>query len=283
MHHGLYSAKFGYLGGIHLSLLLNHLLKVLSLPQGSSLTPATIIRKFFEYYSKFDWAHEEVCDPELEILEGKKGLRVERTTREVLVIRALHLPAARPNVAASCTRLAAVTISGEFTRARSLLEKGDWEACLSSHDASLSKFFSGYGAYVRICVEVWELEEFGWERVRDGVGGVESRIVKLLVELGGIEEVEARAWPERFCAADEEKKNDLEDVFKCCFLVGVKAREENDELKRVVSGKVIMVVRGFEKNLRQRREADKGNMLICANVVSKRKVAEMRLIVDRRK
>jgi poly(A) polymerase Pap1 len=50
---GLYSAKFGYLGGIHLSLLLNRVVKLIGLANlessSTSSSPATIIRTFFTY------------------------------------------------------------------------------------------------------------------------------------------------------------------------------------------------------------------------------------------
>src|ERR1700761_4370938 len=69
---GLYSAKFGYLGGIHLSLMLNRVVKLLQDKyKGTTTTkasPASIVRTFFAYYSSFDWANRMVVDP------AKEGL-----------------------------------------------------------------------------------------------------------------------------------------------------------------------------------------------------------------
>jgi hypothetical protein len=146
----------------------------MALTASNTLISATIIRTFFEYYSTFNWAENSVLDPEL---EARKGIKVERTAREAIVIQALHFPAARPNVAASCTRLSALSISSEFARAKAMLERGDWEACLGSDESGASEFLSIYGAYVRISVEAWDIFEVGGEIVRNVVGGVESRVV----------------------------------------------------------------------------------------------------------
>lgn len=124
-----------------------------------------------------------------------------------MVIQALHLPGARPNVAASCTRLSALAISAEFDRAKECLERGEWEACLSSHKVCVSEFLTRYGAYVTISVQVWDEYNDDRDRIQEVVGAVESRIVRLLVELGRIEGLEGRAWPERFCAVDETGKS----------------------------------------------------------------------------
>jgi hypothetical protein len=162
-----------------------------------------------------------------------------------------------------------------------MLERGGWEACLGSNESGLKEFLTIYGAYVRISVEAWDIFEVGGEIVRDAVGGVESRVVRLLVELGRIGGLEARAWPERFWAPDEVTRGRGEG-FKGFYLVGVKAREKSDEKKKLVNGKVMTVVRAFETSVRQATGLEEENMRIGADVISRKKVAGLRLAVDRR-
>jgi hypothetical protein len=162
-----------------------------------------------------------------------------------------------------------------------MLERGDWEACLGSNESGVKEFLTIYGAYVRISVEAWDIFEVGGEIVRDAVGGVESRVVRLLVELGRIGGLEARAWPERFWVVDEVTRGRGKG-FKGFYLVGVKAREESDEKKKLVSGKVMTVVKAFETSIRQATSLEEENMWIGADVISRKKVAGLRLTVDRR-
>jgi poly(A) polymerase Pap1 len=253
-------------------------MKLMSFVSPNSHTPATIVRTFFEYYSTFNWSQNSVLDPGLEV---QKGTNIERSTREAIVIQALHLPAARSNVAASCTRLSALTISSEFALAKTLLEQEEWGTCLGTSESGVSQFLSNYGAYVKITVEAWDVDEDGIDRARDIVGGVESRVVRLLVEMGRIGGLEARIWPERFWALDEARRGGV-DGLKGYYLVGVRAKEESDEMRKVISGKVVALVRAFEETIRHAVNPYEGNAWIGADVVSKNKVAELRLAVDRR-
>ncbi|KAE9376273.1 hypothetical protein N431DRAFT_479585 [Stipitochalara longipes BDJ] len=275
-HHGLYSAKFGYLGGIHLSLLLSRVVKLIPRSISTLLTPATIIRTFFEYYSTFDWVGDTVCDPDLEV---QKGRRTERTARDAMVIQALHVPAARPNVAASCTRLSALAISSQFARAKRQLEEGEWDDCLGSREACVGEFLSDYGSYVMISVQVWDDCDVDGDEFRDVVGGVESRVVRLLVELGRIEGLEGRAWPERFCSVDAVGEQE-KDLWQGWYLVGIKSREESEERKKLISRKVSTVVKDFEACLRQAGSIKEENVLISVDVMSRKKLSGLGLIVD---
>ncbi|KAG4427204.1 hypothetical protein IFR05_017313, partial [Cadophora sp. M221] len=148
--HGLYSAKFGYLGGIHLQLMLNRVVKLISRSTSTTpntdqeippISPATIVRTFFTYYTTFNWTAENITDPFLD-----PPSKVPRSARDAIFIPAIHTPTARPNVASSCTRLTAHTFSSQFALAARHLESGDWEWPLRSKKACLADFLGGSGA-----------------------------------------------------------------------------------------------------------------------------------------
>jgi uncharacterized protein (UPF0248 family)/2'-5' RNA ligase/endonuclease/exonuclease/phosphatase family metal-dependent hydrolase len=228
---GLYSARFGYLGGIHLTLLLNRVMKLMKAKSDASFTPSTTIRTFFQYYAKFDWAHEAVEDPIFHP-QMSKSFSKRVGLREPVIIRALHLPTARSNVAASCTRLTAKTIATMFRTAATKLassaaskSESAWKWLIRSSEASVSDFLNlnleltnkvnDPGCFVRVRIEAWDLEKLAKEGVRDFIGGVESMMPHLLAALNKAgaansgEEINGRVWPARFWVpSSQEKEHD---------------------------------------------------------------------------
>lgn len=277
---GLYSAKFGYLGGIHLSLLLHHLLK--SLPEsqkGIAASPASLVRTFFAYFADFDWAGRVVDDA------GVAWHRsYSRSGREPVVILALHSPTSRTNVAGSCTKLSAREITEEFRMAKEKLDGGEegWRWCLRAKEEVAREFLKAWGAFVRIKVDVWDIKKSEREKAREIVGGVESRITMLMVALGKIVgfSLRAKVWPGRF-RLDEVGVDDT--VISGYYLVGVSAKEEgvSTEQKKVLQGKVLNAARSFESELRASAMLkDVQNVWIEVDVVSRKKIAEMSLVFD---
>src|SRR3569833_2493064 len=59
---GIYSTKFGYLGGFHISLLLARVCKLVVRECGSTTVPV-LFASFFRHYASFDWASDLVFDP----------------------------------------------------------------------------------------------------------------------------------------------------------------------------------------------------------------------------
>lgn len=51
---GIYSAKFGYFGGVHLTIMLTWICKRIARDTGSA-SAGDIILSFFQHYSQFDW------------------------------------------------------------------------------------------------------------------------------------------------------------------------------------------------------------------------------------
>jgi poly(A) polymerase Pap1 len=276
---GLYSAKFGYLGGIHLSLMLNRVVKLQASkqPDSSQLSPAAIVRGFFTYYAAFEWASDIVVDPSL----PKPPKPITRSPRDAVFIHAIHLPTARPNVASSCTRLSAQALTDEFDLAvEKLEEENDWKWFLRSSTECVSDFINGFGAFVRITVDAWDLDEdHGVSNVRDIIGILESRMMRLMIALGRVNSLMGRVWPARFCAREDRGKA-KESQFKGYYLVGVTAldKESNDEMKKLFTGKVVAAMREFEEGF---REVESENVLVSMDVVPK-KILEMDFVIDDR-
>jgi len=278
---GLYSAKFGYLGGIHLSLLLAHVLKSLPAPKGTNkLSAASLIYTFFAYYANFDWQSRIVADANIEWHRS-----YTRSAREPVVVLSLHAPTARPNVAASCTRLSAAVISAEFKLAAAKLEDGGidgWKWCLRPQEQVASEFLQAWGAFVRIKIDIWNIVRSEREKAREIVGGIESKITLLMVSLGKIVGfgLRAQVWPARFKLREDNADDTGISGF---YLVGVSAKDEalSLEQKKSLQGKVLGAVRNFESEVRASTLLkDVQNVWLEVDVVSKKKISELDVVLD---
>ena len=114
---GIYAAKFGYLGGIQISILLARISKMISY-DGKTVSVPTILTTFFDHYAGFDWGNRMVFDPFFH-----KRLRYVRTAREPMAILGLHPPALNTTLNASPPSVR--TTSDEFKRASALLSQDD--------------------------------------------------------------------------------------------------------------------------------------------------------------
>jgi poly(A) polymerase Pap1/2'-5' RNA ligase/uncharacterized protein (UPF0248 family)/endonuclease/exonuclease/phosphatase family metal-dependent hydrolase len=280
---GLYSAKFGYLGGIHLSLTLNRIVKLLQdkakATKATKLSSATIIRTFFSYYSSFDWANRMVVDPSK---EGTTSL-YKRTFKEPVVIRSIFTPTARPNVSESCSILSARTITSEFSLANAKLAEAHWKWCLRPQQESVSDFLNEADIFIRIKVDIWNVKHQTEDRIRDTIGLLESRMPGILVALGRIQEVQGRIWPAMFTSTDEiSNTTDLSGY----YLVSVSNRNENLEPdpdnKGLIHGKVLSASREYERLAQQSKLVDGTHAWVAVEVATKKKVWDMGLIIDPR-
>lgn len=237
------------------------------------VTAATIIRSFLKYYAGFEWKTEVVSDP------SRTGQnKPTRTHRDAIVIRAIFVPTARPNVASSCTKLSAQTISKEFALAAKHINEGDWEWCIRDQCHAVQDFLVAFGAYIRVRLTIWDLPALSAGVVRHMMGHVESKIPSLLVELGLITAVSARAWPGRFNDSEVDGKNELAVI----YLIGVSAREEKADMQKLVTGKILEAGRKLERICRQTECVERGHGWVEVNLVSRRKIGEGRFILDER-
>ncbi|KAK3318390.1 hypothetical protein B0H66DRAFT_516600 [Apodospora peruviana] len=271
---GIYSAKFGFLGGIQISLLLARVHKLL-LVRESRTAPSIpdLLTTFFNHYATFDWQRQLVFDP-LFHKHGSKLPYTRSTTREPLAILGYYPPSLNTSQAASVPSTR--TIAEEFKRASALLTTAEsntamtWTSFLdggspasnttataaadiSSKVGAATYFLSAYKSYVKIDVQYWGLSP---SRGRQFVGWLESRCVMLLVDMNRrAPGVYARMWPARFVEQEQVTAgNDDEEArdYQGCYIIGLDKLDESlskEELK-VASGALQTALRRFEEQMR---------------------------------
>lgn len=263
---GLYSAKFGYLGGVHLSLMLNHLIKCLDVSE--QFNAASLVRTFFVYYASFDWTEDIVCDPEYPHHD------YQRSTREPLVILAVHSPTARPNVASSCTKLSAQLFAHQFGLAAHQLEAGNWSWLLRPPDEVLNDLVTSYRAFITITLDVWNLPRFGVSSAREVFGAIESKIPSLMVQLDQTTELRGQAWPFRLKSIHDEVEEGQQA--KGHYLIGLSIPMlQHAADRRLVQGKLVQAAQDFERMVKDARGYSGEFCLVQAEVMSRKKVVDM--------
>ncbi|KAI0132016.1 hypothetical protein BJ170DRAFT_227377 [Xylariales sp. AK1849] len=249
---GIYSARFGYLGGIHIAILLSRVCKILSRNVGSVSLP-TVISTFFHHYANFDWKTQLVFDPFFH-----KRLRYVRTAREPMAILGYHAPAL--NTAHTASLPSVRTISEEFQRADKLLstEGTTWSNFLGDQEQSFhqlhkgpSDFLKGYKSYVKINVHFWGVS---LAKGSQYVGWLESRCVMLLVDLNRrLPNIHARVWPGRFV---DKASADGDKDYQGYYLIGLDQWKTPDgqsmskEELKIAFGSLQTVLQKFEGQIR---------------------------------
>jgi uncharacterized protein (UPF0248 family) len=238
---GIYSARFGFLGSIQISLLLARLAKLL--PPSTPLP--TILSTFFTHYATFPWATHLAFDP----LFHTQRLPYTRTAREPLAILGYFPPALNTCSAASAPSICA--IAAEFSLASTRLDTlTSWADLLRPSGAST--FLSSFPTYIRLDVQYWGISP---SRGRRFIGWLESRCVLLLVDLhrraAGIH---ARMWPARFIVSDTSDNQEEEEGrdYRGCYLIALEKLDADmgkDELKAALGG-MRTALRRFEEMMR---------------------------------
>lgn len=179
---GLYASKFGLLGGIHISVMLVPVCKVLA-HDGTMPSTADIVTTFFHHYAQFDWKQDMVFDPFFH-----KNVRYHRTFREALCLLGWHAPSLNTAVNASAPTVK--TLVAEFDRASALLSQDglSWGDFLDSRESSSEPGAAGHGAdteflraftsYVKIDAHYWGSSPTKGHKF---LGWLESRCVRVLV------------------------------------------------------------------------------------------------------
>lgn len=177
---GINSSKFGYLGGIHITLMLSRVCKLLFREEGA-VTTADIICTFFHHYAEFDWKTTMVFDP----FFHKQQPRPHQSAREPMVILGLHAP--RVNVAHTASPHSTWTVVNEFKRVDNLLSNAQltWERLVGASGTGIEglggavqEFLTSYSSYAKIDVHYWGVSPTKGNLL---VGWLESRCVYLLV------------------------------------------------------------------------------------------------------
>jgi uncharacterized protein (UPF0248 family) len=288
---GLYSAKFGYLGGVHLLLMLNRIAKLMATRHSGNdietsnekcepeISPASFVRTFFKYYAEFDWQANIVEDPN----PANRALPIKRSVREPVVIRAIFSPTARPNVAASCSSMSARTFASEFELAKQKLDAAQWRWCLRPEKENVSDFLNDAEAFVKIKVELWDLEKQSSDQIRDIVGSLESRIPLILVSLARSEDIIGRVWPARFRTSEDDSDGTAVSGY---YLIAVNMKHGEDDpdvdKKTVIGGKVLSAAREFEGIIQHSKNSRNQNVWVSVEVTSKKRVWDMGMFLDDR-
>ncbi|KAI5921673.1 hypothetical protein F4810DRAFT_328616 [Camillea tinctor] len=269
---GIYAAKFGYLGGIHISILLSRVCKLLS-HDGRSIPIPTILTTFFNHYANFDWKTQLVFDPFFH-----KRLRYVRTAREPMAILGFHAP--NLNTAHTASLPSVRTISEEFKWADSLLSQDGmkWSKFLGE-DRGAAAFLTSYKSFVKIDVQFWGVS---LAKGSSFVGWLESRCVMLLVDLNRrIPNIHARMWPARFVDVDASEED---TDYQGYYLVGLDKWETStgqpmtkDDMKTAL-GSLQTALQKFETQIRgDEKYFDAKSSWMSASVVKQSELGSLRL------
>ena len=165
--HGIYSSQLGYLGGIHLTLLLTRI----SLLSPPDLSAMQLIHAFFATYANWDWARDAVTIPGV----NDTSTYTRSPGREPMVIMSIEKPMV--NVVQNANRHTLDAIVSSFTHVhRRLVEGVHWTDICGSGDICgnifKSTFLSSYESYIKIDLLLWGINT---AKVRAWVSYVESR------------------------------------------------------------------------------------------------------------
>ncbi|KAK1979376.1 endonuclease/Exonuclease/phosphatase [Colletotrichum cereale] len=218
---GIYAAKFGYLGGIHLSVMLVKVCKML-LHDGGVVSAADIITTFFDHYSRFDWQKDVVFDPFFH-----KNLRYHRTPREAMCLLGWHSPTLNTALIASVPTVKIISAELRHATAQLSGDEANWQSLLSISDSSrdgnmtpsASNFLGSYRSFINLRIHYWGAS---LERGSRLVGWLESRCASLLVDINRrVPELSARIWPARFVNSTTSETKEARGDYQGSYLVGL--------------------------------------------------------------
>ncbi|OTB15681.1 hypothetical protein K445DRAFT_36197, partial [Daldinia sp. EC12] len=212
---GIYAARFGYLSGIQISILLSRVCKLL-LYQNGSISVPTILATFYRHYAEFDWDKSSVFDPFFH-----ENLSYVRTRREPMAILGFHGP--RLNTALTASVSTTQTIIRELRRADAMLSETEiaWPKLLDENTGAI-EFLSTYTTYIKITARFWGASLV---KINKTLEWLESKCTSLLVEVGRVApEIRSRIWPVRFVNQDASEED---EEYEGYFLIGLDLGESN--------------------------------------------------------
>jgi len=164
---GVLGARFGFLGGFHLTLLLTRI--ALTLPPNAKA--GHLVRQFFKTYGSWNWEADMVSPiPERELTYK----RVQQ--KEPMVILSIEKPVA--NLTFNASRNSVEVLSRAFRRADERLEAGKgWaEVCGLGPNTKqpLELFLENHTTFIKVDVGYWGGSCL---RGREVLGWLESKIV----------------------------------------------------------------------------------------------------------
>lgn len=238
---GIYALKYGYLGGIPITILLTRIHKLLA-HDNAVVSLSDLLVTFFNHYASFNWRADLAFDPFFH-----KQLNYRRTDREPLAILGYAPPALNTCLAASVPSVR--TIAEEFRKADKMLseETMTWSRFLETDGSA--DFLKSFRSYVKINVQFWG---GSLTKGRGLVGWLESRCVSLLVDLNRrLPDLHVRFWPARFVEATAaESTEDDQGDYEGFYLVGLDKLEGSTTDGKTMQEKLLDVLRKFEDQIR---------------------------------
>ncbi|PKS11588.1 hypothetical protein jhhlp_003353 [Lomentospora prolificans] len=254
---GIYAAKFGYLGGIHIASMLIPVCKLLRLT-GAAVSTTDVIASFFNYYADFNWKEKAVFDPGFH-----KHLKYTRTSREAMCLLGWHPPSLNTALTASVST--ARIISQQIKRANILMsdEGMTWPHFLGADVPSgldqrlvpgrrgAAAFLQDFRTYIRIDAHYWGPSQ---GKGKQFVGWLESRCVQVLVDIDRrISGLLTRIWPTKFVEPQQGGEENSE--YRGSILIGLEWDDHGGSIRtkdelRVAEGALCAVLAQFESRIR---------------------------------
>ncbi|KAI6455252.1 hypothetical protein MCOR17_008741 [Pyricularia oryzae] len=288
---GIYSAKFGYLGGIQVSILLARVCKLLARDHGQEVSVPDILSSFFSHYASFDWRNKIAFDPFFH-----KKLNYLRSAREPLAILGFFPPALNTTLAATVPSMKA--IARELSQANELLNEDGmtWDTFFGASSAGGDKthslargaadFLSSYKSFVKIELQYWGIS---LSKGSQFIGWLESRCPLLLVDMSRrLPQLNFRIWPQRFVeqvdAGEPEASNDGDDQgetreYQGFYLIGLEEDSDaTDEDRKLAAGTMQTILQRFEDMIRgDEKYFDAKSQWLSTSVIQEADLGELTL------
>lgn len=171
---GLSGARFGYLGGFHLTLLLAQV--ALTLPRTAQASH--LIESFLKTYAKWNW-EKDIVYP---IPSRKQDIASPHAYKRVLhkepmVVLSIERPLS--NLMHNASRNSVVALSRVFRQAYQRLENGDgWLRVCAIDQDPLEDFVNNYKAFIKLDASYWGGDCM---KGRAFIGWLESRFVSVRI------------------------------------------------------------------------------------------------------
>ncbi|KAK4465264.1 2'-5' RNA ligase superfamily-domain-containing protein [Cladorrhinum samala] len=276
---GIYSARFGYLSGIQISILLTRVYKLLP-GSPNSTSVETLLATFFAHYAAFPFSTHLVFDP---TFHTSRIPYTRVPSREPLAILGYFPPML--NTATSASLPSVRTLTHEFQLAHELLSSPSttWDTFLSSPQ---TPFLTQFKSYIHLSLSYWSLSP---SKGLSYLGWFESRCVALLVDLSRrCPQLQARIWPARFIESSELSNPDEDTVqgraYRGCYLIGLDKLDPDlpkDQLRTALSA-LRNVLPRFEESIKgDTKYFDPSTKWFAASLVSQSDISKMDLVLDR--
>lgn len=248
---GIYGAKYGYLGGFAVTLLIAGICRILP----STATVGQILAAAIKVYAEFPWEDEILWFP------GFEKERKKREERDVMFIASIHRPT--HNVTRNASKSTLRVLQQELGLASANLSSTSFHSLCTN---ALDDFFHNYKSFIKIQGSYWGNQS---AQGRAWITWIESRLVILLVNLSKeFKQIETRLWPGRF--ADNQS-----DEIHGSYVIGVSGTAIDE-------GTFMTVLRDVERMMKGEDTTDTPDRWVSVTLVRGKDIISEKLQVDAR-